>query len=287
MKNNNYDFHESNLQLIALAGLFFLVLSIGYATANIGLALSNLSRAQTPWQNQGTVEFIPGLKTVGELPSGGLLSPSDTAYCLEDEDPEGCSDKTAFHIPKGNTGKAGQCGTIIQQAHLIAPSLQRNKTDLLDSLNYNLKNCNYSTDIYSEGYLPTYFIIDAYNLAGFHELSKENPGHTLGLNLYNWWKSQTKKYKFLPYSTSAIYQYANGQQDLTGCVIFISQPSGVHAGIINSFQLVNQNGDGVLSILQSGVKYFIERYEVVGWKIKNLTLNPKEPNKVAGFGCLQ
>lgn len=286
MKNNFYH-HESNVEFIILTSLFFLVLSIGYVTANIGLSLAQLPRAQTPFQSQGTLEFVPGLKTVGGLPTGGLLSPSDVAYCIEDEDPAGCLDKTAFHIPKGTTGKVGQCGVIITQAHMIAPSLQRNKSDLLDSLNYDVKNCNYSTGIYAEKYLPTFFIIDVYNLAGFHELSKENPSHTLGLNLYNWWKSQPKGYKFIPYSTSAIYQYANGQQDLTGCVFFINQPSGIHAGIINSLQLVNQNGDGVLSILQSGVKYFIERYEVAGWKIKNLTLNPKEPNTIAGFGCKQ
>src|SRR3989344_7050699 len=278
-----YDRHESNVELVGLSALFFLILSIGFVTANLGFSLSRLTQAQ----QQSSFDFIPGLKTVGELPTGGGLSPSNIAYCLDDEDPEGCIDKTAFQIPKGTSGKSGSCGTIIAQTHLISPSLQRNKSDLLDSLNYTVKNCNYSTGTYSENYLPTFFVIDAYNLAGFHELSKENPDHTLGSNLFNWWKSQPKGYKFIPYSTSTIYRFATGQQDLTGCVIFINLPSGVHAGIVNSFQLVNQNGDGVLSILQSGVKYFIERYEVVGWKIKNLTLNPKEPNKVAGFGCLQ
>jgi len=280
VKNKFYQ-HESIIELVVLCSLFFLVLSIGFVTTQVGLTLSNISRAQ----QQGSFDFIPGLKIVAELPIGGRVNPSDSVYCLDDEDSEGCDNKSAFIIPKGTTGKLGPCGMVINQAHKIAPSLQRNRSDLLDSLNYPVENCKYKTDIYEEGYLPTHFIIDSYNLAGFHELSKNNPSHTLGKNLLIWWKSQPKGYKFVPYSTNSIYQYADGQQDLTGCVIFINQTSGVHVGIINSLQVVNQNGDGVLSILQAGVKYFIERYEVVGWKIKNLTLNPKEPNTVAGFGC--
>lgn len=283
--SNKFFRHESNVELIVLSSLFFLVLSIGYVTTSIGFSLSQMTKAQTPWQTQDSIEFVPGLKVVGELPVGGSVSPTDSSYCLDDEDRDGCAKKTAFHIPKGTTGKAGSCGTVISQAHLIAPSLQRSKSGLLDSLNYAVKDCNYTTGTYGENYLPNYFIIDAYNLAGFHELSKEKTVHVNGLNLLNWWKSQPKGYKFIPYTTNSIYQYGYGQVDLTGCVIFINQPSGVHTGLINSFQLVNQNGDGVLSILQAGVKYYIERFEVIGWRIKNLTLNSKEPNIIAGFGC--
>lgn len=283
--NVKYHEHELNVQLLVLLSLFFMVLTIGVVTATFGYSLASIPRAQTPFQNQGTIDFVSGLKPVGRLPIGGMVNPDDVIYCLEQEDPEGCADQTSFHIPKGLTGVTGSCGTVISQAHLLADSLQSNNSDLLDSLNYSVDGCDYQSGSYTENYIPTYFVIDAYNLAGFKELSKFNPSNTLGKNLLSWWKSQTRNYRFIPYSTASIYQFANGQQDLTGCVIFINYPSGVHVGIINSFQLVNTNGDGVLTVLQSGTAYLIARFEVVGWKIKNLTLNPKEANSVAGFGC--
>ena len=279
---SRYDHHESNLQLVVLLAIFFFVLALGIVTTSIGFSLDSLTKAQSP---TNSFEFAGGLKVLGALPTGGSLNPSDVAYCLEDEDPDGCADGSAFIIPKGVTGKSGSCGTIISQAHLIIPSLQRNKKTVLDSLNYELKNCDYTTGTYTIGYLPTYFVIDAYNLAGFKDLSKSNPLHVSGKSLQEWWRDNPEGYKYIPYSTSAIYQHAYGQQDLTGCAVFLATQSGVHLGIFNSLQLVNENGDGLLSILQAGVKYPIERYEVTSWKVKNLSFNANETNSLLGFGC--
>ena len=94
-------------------------------------------------------------------------------------------------------------------------------------------------------------------------------------------------YKFVPYSSQAIQAHANGTQNLTGCVMFLNLSSGVHVGIVNVLQLVNTNGDGVISILQSGARFFIDRFEVVGWDIKNTPLHQTQLSSVAGFGCRQ
>src|SRR5262249_55076575 len=99
------------------------------------------------------------------------------------------------------------------------------------------------------------------------------------------WQTQTTNYKFIPYSSAVIQQHAKGQIDLTGCVVFLNLDTGVHVGIFNVFQQVNTEGDGVISILQSGARYYLDRFEVMGWNIINTPLHQTQLTSVAGFGC--
>lgn len=227
--------------------------------------------------------------TPAPLPTGGAVPPTAGVYCIDDEDPEGCDDQTAFHVPKGSGGVPGSCGTVIEQAHKLVNSLPQGLKDFRDSLNPAVQNSCHNSGTYSSGYISTFFVIDAYNLAGFKDLSKTNPTHVSGSSLLNWWKSQTAStgYSFIPYSPSVIQQHAAGQKDLTGCVTFLNLNSGVHVGIFNVLQLVNSNGDGVMSILQSGARYYIDRFEVVGWDVKNTPLHQTQLSSIAGFGCHQ
>ena len=301
---------NSSIELVLILALAGVVLIIGHITIVVGFSLASLSQAATDWfvptQKQGTMDFTNVTPTPtpaptqppavnepqppqvsGPLPTGGAVSPSAPVYCIDDEDPDGCDDNTAFHVPKGVGGITGSCGTVIEQAHKLVNSLPQALKGMRDSLNPSVSNCGYSTGSYSSGYISTFFVIDAFNLAGFNDLSKSNPSHVTGSGLLSWWQGQPTGYKFIPYSAAVIQQYGTGQRDLTGCVMFLNLSSGVHVGIVNVLQLVNQNGDGIISILQSGARYFLDRFEVVGWDIKNTPLHQTRLSSVAGFGCGQ
>jgi hypothetical protein len=301
--HKNFRTHNSISELVMLVVFGIQVLTIGLITTSVGFSLETLTRAQTDWyeptQKQGTFDFTtitptqppapPQSPTPGPLPTGGAVPPDGPVYCIDDEDPDGCDDQTAFHVPKGVGGVSGSCGTVIEQAHRLVNSLPQaiKVSGTRDSLNPAISNCGYSSGAYSSGYISTFFVIDAYNLAGLKELSKTNPSHVTGIGLLSWWQSQPAGYKFIPYSPTAIQQHATGQQNLTGCVMFLNLSSGVHVGIVNVLQQVNSNGDGVISILQSGARYFLDRFEVVGWDIKNTPLHQTQLSSVAGFGCRQ
>lgn len=222
------------------------------------------------------------------LITGGPVAPSAPFYCIDDEDPEGCDDNTAFWVPKGVDGIAGTCGSVIEQGHKIVSSLPQGLKDFRDSVNPSINNCGYSTGTYSSGYISTFFVIDAYNLAGLTGLSKLNASQVTGDGMLNWWQSGdaiTKGFRYIPYSPTVISQHATGKQNLTGCVMFLRVPSGIHVGVVNYLELVDSYGDGVISILQSGAPYFLDRFEVVGWDIKNTPLHQTVIDSVAGFGC--
>ena len=310
-KNNNSNY--SILELVFILAFAGVVVAIGLITTSVGFSLANLSRASTDWflptQKQGTFDFTkvtptqppvptqpPNVPTQpplertssGPLPTGGPVAPDAPVYCIDDEDPDGCDEKTAVHGPKGVGGPAGTCGTVMEQAHKLVNSLPQFLKGMRNSLNPAVtSNCGSTGPYSSPDYISTFFVIDAYNLAGFSDLSKSNPSHVSGTNLLSWWQGQPAGYKFIPYSPAAIQQHASGRQNLTGCVMFLNLPSGVHVGIVNVLQLVNTNGDGVISILQSGARFFIDRFEVVGWDIKNTPLHQTQLSSVAGFGCRQ
>lgn len=237
----------------------------------------------------GTGPSSPGPITPGTLITGGPVSPNSPYYCIDDEDPEGCDDQTAFHVPKGTGGPAGSCSTIMDAAHKLVSSLPQGLKDFRDSLNPAIINTCHNTGTYPSGYISTFFVIDAYNLAGYSELSKKNANHVTGSGLLTWWRAMSVGYNFLPYTPAVLEKHAIGQQSLNGCVIFLQMPSGgVHVGIFNALEIVNAQGDGVLSIVQSGARYFIDRFPVVGWDVKNTTpLHQTVISNIAGFGCHQ
>lgn len=250
----------------------------------------------TPWPTFAPQPTSPGVTVpAGGLITGGPVAPGDPYYCIDDEDPDGCDDDTAFWVPKGTGGVTGTCGTIIEQGHKIVNSLPQEIKLNPDQcggtrscLNPAISNCNYNTGTYSGNYISTYMPIDAYNLAGFKELSKTNPSHVLASELLTWWQSPEANnagYVFIPYSPSVIEQHATGTKNLTGCVMFLNLGGGVHVGLVNKLELLNSNGDGIISILQSGVSFYLDRFEISSWAITNVPQHGTNLQSVAGFGC--
>ena len=302
-----------NIELLYHLAVGAVVTGVGLMTVVIGITMSSLNSNAATWfeptQKQGTFDFTtiptstpppiptspqsPGVTTApvvtGPLPTGGAVSPSANVYCIDDEDPDGCDDQTAFHVPKGVGGISGTCGTVISQSHKLVNSLPQFLKGMRNSLNPAVSsNCGSTGPYSSPNYISTFFVIDSYNLAGYSELSKSNASHVSGANLLNWWKTNPPGYKFIPYSPTAMQQHSSGAQSLTGCVMFINLGSGsVHPGIFNVFQQVNSNGDGVVSMLQSGARYFLDRFIVVGWDIQNTPQHQTVLSGVAGFGCKQ
>lgn len=303
MDSDKYQ-RKLNIELLYHLALGSVIVGVGLMTVVIGFSLSSLSNtnAQTwfePTQKQGTFDFttVPtqapqitkAPSVSGPLPTGGAVSPTADVYCIDDEDPDGCDDQTAFHVPKGAGGVTGTCGTVMEQSHKLVNSLPQFLKGKRDSLNPAVtSNCGSTGPYSAPNYISTFFVIDSYNLAGHNELSKSNASHVSGVNLLNWWKSNPPGYKFIDYSPTVIQQHASGAQDLTGCVMFLNLPSGgVHPGIFNVYQQVNSNGDGVVSMLQSGAQYFLDRFIVVGWDIQNTPQHQTVITGVAGFGCKQ
>lgn len=216
---------------------------------------------------------------------GGPVPPADY-YCIDDEDPDMCDDNTSHLVPKGAGGVAGSCGTVISQAHRLVMALPQYMKGLRDKLTTAISNCGYSTGP-ADSYVSTHFVIDAYNLAGIPGLNKTDPAHVSPSGLYNWWQSPPAGYLFVPYSTAAVQEYATGQRDLTGCVMFLTTSSSYHIGIVNKLELFTAQGDGVISILQAGTSMYIDRFPVANWNISNSSTNMTYTSGVAGFGCYQ
>lgn len=281
------------LTIISFVILLILLLSNQSKVNNLVHAVTNYLETTIQY---GTFSFAPTASptqtptpNVPRVPIPAARIVNAPNYCIDDSDPDGCDDTTGFYVEKGTGGIAGNCGTVIEQSHKIVASLPQDIKAFRDSLNPGIDNCNYSTGTYASGYVSTFFVIDSFNLAGFHELSKNNPTQVSGSGLLNWWKSApavAAGYTFIPYSPTVLSQYAAGRENLTGCVMFLNLNSGVHVGIVNLLEVVDAaHGNGIISILQSGARYFLDRFEVVGWDIKNTPLHQTQLQSVAGFGC--
>jgi hypothetical protein len=209
--------------------------------------------------------------------------PNSQDYCIDDEDPDMCDDNSSHLVPKGVGGVAASCGTVIEQTHKLVAALPQVMKGLRNSLSKTISNCGYSTGPAS-GYVSTHLVIDAYNLAGHKELSKNDASQVSPSGMFSWWQATTG-YEFVPYSTSVIQQFGEGKRDLTGCVMFLKTSSSYHIGIVNKFELFTPGGDGVISILQSGTRMYIDRFPVSGWNVSNSSTNQTTTSGVAGFGC--
>lgn len=217
-------------------------------------------------------------------PAIGGPQPPAGYYCIDDVDPDMCDDNTSHLVPKGVGGVSGSCGTVIAQTHKLVAALPQYMKGLRDSLTTTVSNCGYSTGPASN-YVSTHLVIDTYNLAGFNDLSKTDPNHASPSGLFNWWQSAGAGYVFVPYSPSVVQQFGEGARDLTGCVMFLTTNSGYHIGVVNKLELYTTNGDGVISILQSGTRMYVDRFPVAGWNIANSSTNQTVTSDVAGFGC--
>ena len=210
--------------------------------------------------------------------------PNGQDYCIDDVDPDMCDDNSSYLVPKGVGGVLGSCGRVIDQAHKLVAALPQYMKGLRDKLERTISTCGYSTGP-QDNYVSTMLVIDAYNLAGLKDLSKNNPNHVSPSGLFSWWQSQTGGYIFIPYTPQVVQEYGQGERDLTGCVMFLKTSASYHIGIVNKLEVYNSGGDGVMSILQSGTQMYIDRFPVVAWSIKNTSTNQTTTDGVVGFGC--
>lgn len=207
---------------------------------------------------------------------GGPAAPAGY-YCINKAGDDVCTIEGDL-VPKGDGGTVGTCGTVIDQAHKLVASLPQVSNSVRDSLNPKVEACHYNTGVYaSPDYVSSFFVIDAYNLAGHNELSKANPDHADPSKLFAWWHTNPAGYRFLS-GRSVIREYGSGQTDLTGCAIFLDTGAGIHVGIVNNFELYTEDGDGILSILQSGTSMYVDRIAIGEWAVVS-------PVDVQGFGC--
>lgn len=226
---------------------------------------------------------VPGTKIPVTTPKIGQENGID--YCIDDVDPDRCDDNSSHLVPKGVGGVSGPCGTVIEQTHKLVDALPQYMKGLRDKLTRSVSNCGYSTGPAS-GYISTYLVIDAYNLAGFKDLSKNNPSHVSPSGLFSWWSGAPPSgYEYIPYTTQVVRDFGEGKRDLTGCVMFLKTSSSYHIGIVNKLELYSPNGFGVISILQSGTRMYIDRFPVASWSIKNTSTNQTVTSGVTGFGC--
>lgn len=228
----------------------------------------------------------------GPVPPAGYL-------CIDDVDPDMCDDNSSHLVPIGRGGITGSCGTVIEQALKLVLALpQDDKIDggagVRDYLLSTVSNSCGSTGPYPKGeYVSTYLVIDAFNLAGFnsvvYDLKKDNPDHIDPVKLFTWWSTQpgTTGYTYVPYTPAVIQEWGSGTRDLTGCAAFFKTSSSYHIGIVNALELFTPGGNGVLSILQSGAKMYIDRFIVNGWSVSSGSTNQTTTNGLTGFGCYQ
>lgn len=256
--------------------------------ASVKLGTFEFPATATPGPLAPTNYYYPTIPPEGPLPiitpAIGGPQPPEGYYCIDDEDPDLCDDDDSHLVPKGAGGIAGSCGTVIANAHNLVEALPQIDKGTRDSLSKTVSSSCASTGP-TTNYVSTHFVIDAYNLAGFFELSKTDPNHVSPTGLLNWWQSKPAGYEYIPYTPTVVEQYAAGQKNLTGCVMFLKTSSSYHIGIVNFLELYNSNGDGVISILQSGTSMYIDRFPVAGWNISNDSTNQTYTSGVTGFGC--
>ncbi len=224
----------------------------------------------------------PGSSIPLTTPAIGGPQPPSNYYCIDDVDPDMCDDNSSHLVPKGAGGVRGTCGSVIENTHRLVPVLPQYMKGLRDHLTTSVSTSCGSAGPAS-GYVSTHLVIDAFNLSGFAELSKTS--HTSPTAMFSFFQSAPAGYTFIPYSIDVIQKYGNGQQDLTGCVMFLSAGSSYHIGIVNVLELYTSGGDGVLSILQSGTSMYIDRFPVSGWSVSVNSTNQTRTNGVVGFGC--
>lgn len=228
-----------------------------------------------------TITPIPSITTVpARVTQRPKVIPNGTggkSYCIDDEGSvpgnEPCDDASKFDIQKGVGGVTGTCGTVIQWAQTIMEAIQQGTNRLWSQMNGTFTSCGYTTAP-STSYLSTYVVIDSYNLAGFHELTKAN--HTSAIDMQNWFRSpvaQAAGYRFIPYNGGSIQPILSSISP--GQVMFL----GSHVGIVNSIE-VNTNGNGWVSLLHSNTSYWLGVIIVDQWNVINTPSN----FPLTGFG---
>lgn len=224
----------------------------------------------------------PGSSIPLTTPAIGGPQPPSNYYCIDDVDPDMCDDNSSHLVPKGAGGVRGTCGSVIENTHRLVPALPQYMKGLRDHLTTSVSTSCGSAGPAS-GYVSTHLVIDAFNLSGFSELSKAS--HTSPTAMFSFFQSAPAGYTYIPYSPDVIQKYGSGQQDLTGCVMFLGTGSSYHIGIVNVLELYTSGGDGVLSILQSGTSMYIDRFPVTGWSVSGDSTNQTTTSGVVGFGC--
>lgn len=208
----------------------------------------------------------------------------DKCYCIDDSGKfsdgtlkpgnEPCDDASLIDVAKGDGGVTGPCGTVISWDQQIMESLQQG-TGSWNHMSGTFSGCGY-TAVPSTSYLSTFNVIDAYNLAGLHELSQA--AHTSGVDMLSWWRSAPAAaagYYFIDYNGS-IRTIIGGI--MPGQSVFL----GTHVGIVNSVE-VDANGNGWISMLHTNTPYWLGVLVVANWQLVNTPSN----YTLVGFGGYQ
>ena len=255
------------------------------------IPLPNIKQPLTPMPPSPTITLLPSVTPgqAGEISVTPAVNEKDY-YCLDLTNPSSCDNDSSLRVVKGRGGVSGSCGYVIDQGHRLVASLYNQTNTIQDALNPSVNNCGYNTASYSSGYISTFFVIDAYNLAGLPDMAKYNVYQAEGSQFLDWWQSPQASsggYIYIPYSPTVLQQYADNPQQLTGCAIFFNITDGVRVGLINRLEFVDTHGNGIISILQSEAISYIDRFEVVNWNVVNSSINQTQMQSIAGFGCHQ
>ncbi|EKD90878.1 MAG: hypothetical protein ACD_30C00074G0013 [uncultured bacterium] len=177
----------------------------------------------------------------------------------------------------------GNLSSIIDWASQITNGLQRAWENLLNKLPIIISNGSYSAgpcppNCVQGIYWCTHLIVDAYHLAGYEGLDRED--HAAVVQMRKWWKSTglSLGYKYI--------DYQNNKQDLAqvqpGYAMFMEKTDGVHTNFehVNLIKeiSVDQRGNGRLVTLDSNSSNITREHTITGWNIDS-TLYP-----VRGFG---
>lgn len=287
MNKNSFD-RNSNLEFIRFLILAFAAITFGLITTLVGFSLARLTQAQSDWylpsQKQGTFEFtnVTPTPTQAAAPTqpAGITStitpppqqdnppPPSEQYCVDEEPTsvliEPCDDSTRCDIAHGAGGPRGSCGTVIGWEHKIMESMiggtGKYGRTLLKNLSTSIQSTCYMATPYSN-YVSTLNVIDAYNLAGFHEFSRGS--HANATALENAWRTTSG------YTTSTT---ANGLTP--GDVVLFSNPP--HIGIVNTVE-IDARGNGHVWFLHTGASYYLGKLIVANWTVRESSTGDTNP----------
>lgn len=210
---------------------------------------------------------------VPTLPAGGYYK----RYCVDDNpgpDIVPCDNVTRCDHPQGAGGPYSTCGTVMSWEHKLIRATDRivKNEPASNSLWNNLSETitsNCSTAPATANYISTYNIVDAYNLAGFTDLTRST--HASAATMQAWWQSAEASalgYKFSPGTSMTGVG--------PGYVMFFA--SG-HVAMVNHVQ-IDLNGNGKMTYLHTGSAFYLG----VGSIVSNNLVQTSAGEAVTGFG---
>ncbi|MCL4366752.1 hypothetical protein M1563_01135 [Patescibacteria group bacterium] len=230
-----------------------------------------------------TVVILLIIWMIADLPRS---STPFTPYPLNESGPEignGTTGPGGVPITPGPTPPPGSdLSSVLAWARMINDELVLAGSSYT-GLPIAISNNGYTTGVWASGYVCTYLVIDAYNLAGFTGTSKAANGAVV--NLESFWKSAGDQgYIYVDYQAN----HQNLQYVKPGYAIFEEQIPGVYTGNEHTAIVTNvsidANGNGSITTIDAnGGFYKGWTYTVSNWNIIN-TFTGKYGEIITGFG---